>query len=62
MLVNGVTVSGTANDQNGASKTAAEIHNGSAFSGMFTDSVWTKQAGYLPGLFGQPVPIPAYIN
>jgi uncharacterized protein YjdB len=62
MLVNGVTVSGTANDRNGANKTAAEIRNGSAFNGMFTDSVWTKQNGYLPGLFGQPVPIPAYIN
>ena len=62
MLVNGVTVSGTANDQNGANKTAAEIQNGSAFNNMFTDSVWTKQNGYLPGLLGQPVPIPAHIN
>ena len=62
MLVNGVTVSGTAIDKNGADKTAAEIQNGSAFNGMFTDSVWTKQNGYLPGLFGQPVPIPAHIN
>jgi hypothetical protein len=62
MLVNGVTVSGTANDVNGANKTAAEIQNGNAFNGMFTDSVWTKQAGYLPGLFGQTVPIPAHIN
>ena len=62
MLVNGSTVSGAANDKNGANKTATEIHNGSAFNGMFTDSVWTKQPGYLPGLFGQPVPIPAHIN
>jgi hypothetical protein len=62
MLVNGVTVSGTANDKNGANKTGAEIQNGSAFNGMFTDSVWTKQNGYLPGLFGQTVPIPAHIN
>jgi uncharacterized protein YjdB len=61
MLVNGVTVSGAANDKNGANKTGAEIHNGSAFNGMFTDSVWTKQAGYLPGLFGQLAPIPPHI-
>jgi hypothetical protein len=62
MSVNGIIISGAANDKNGADKTGAEIHNGSAFNGMFTDSVWTRQAGYLPGLFGQLVPIPAHIN
>jgi len=61
MLANGSIVSGTANDKNGADKTAAEIRNGSAFNGMFTDGVWTKQNGYLPGLFGQVVPIPPHI-
>jgi len=63
MLVNGSTVSGgAANNQNGADASAAAIQNGSAFNNMFTDSVWTKQPGYLPGLFGQAVPIPAHIN
>jgi len=62
MLVNGSAVSGSANDRNGADTSAAAIRNGTAFGSMFNNSAWTKQSGYLPGLFGQPVPIPAHIN
>jgi len=62
MLVNGATVTGSASDENGTNTSAAAIRNGTAFVNMFTDSVWTKQTGYLPGLFGKPVPIPAHIN
>ncbi|WP_312637291.1 GLUG motif-containing protein [Oscillibacter sp.] len=48
---------------NGTGKTAAEIHDSGTLFGLFADtSIWKTETGKLPGLFGEPVPMPGHIN
>ncbi|MDR2580918.1 MAG: MBG domain-containing protein, partial [Fibromonadaceae bacterium] len=61
MLVSNATISNDANGRDGLGKTSAEILDGTAFNDLFTDNIWVKEAGKLPG-FGTAREMPEYLK
>jgi hypothetical protein len=57
----GISFTGGAND--GADLTLLEINHEGTIGGLFTNTGgWSTQTGYLPGLFGNVVPMPEHLQ
>jgi len=61
-MPDGITISGSHDNEHGLSRNSAQVRNASTFIDHFPSPIWTRADNRLPGLGGRTEAMPAYIN